>query len=154
MKLGVISDTHNLLRPEALEALQGSDYIIHAGDIGAEDIIPALEEIAPVTAIRGNIDREQWVMKYPEDEVVDLETRLIYVIHDENAIRVDPVKEKFDMIISGHSHIPMIEEKNGIIYLNPGSAGPRRFVLPITIAKVDITAAKIVPEIIHLSLAN
>lgn len=152
MKLGVISDTHGLLRPEAVAALQGSDYIIHAGDIGAEDIIPTLQTIAPVAAIRGNIDHAAWTKQYPVDDFIELDDRLIYVIHDVNEINVSPHKASIDLVISGHSHKPGIKEKNGVIYLNPGSAGPRRFKLPISIATVEITKKKIIPQLIELSI--
>lgn len=152
MKLGVISDTHGLLRPEAVAALQGSEYIIHAGDIGSEEIIPALEAIAPVAAIRGNIDKASWTKKYPVEDTIELENHLIYVIHDVNEINLSPAKAKISLVISGHSHKPGFKEKNGVIYLNPGSAGPRRFSLPISIATVEIATKKIIPQIHELQI--
>ena len=141
MLIGVISDTHGLLRPEALAALAGVEHIIHAGDIGRPDIIPRLVEIAPVTAIRGNVDTQAWACDLPEWEVVTLAGRAIYIIHDLGELPLDPVAANFDMVISGHSHQPKIEMKDDVLYLNPGSAGHRRFKLPITLATVDLAAA-------------
>jgi putative phosphoesterase len=138
MIIGVISDTHGLLRPEAVKLLQGSAHIIHAGDIGSPEIVPALEKIAPVTAIRGNIDRQSWAQRFPETEVVEFAGKHIYVIHDANALDLNPKAAGFAAVISGHSHQPKQEIKDGILYFNPGSAGPRRFKLPITLGKLDI----------------
>jgi putative phosphoesterase len=138
MLVGVISDTHGLLRPEAIEMLRGSEHIIHAGDIGAPEIIPALEKLAPVTAIRGNIDRQDWTRKFPETEVVELGGLHIYILHDVNAIDLNPKAAGFAAVISGHSHKPHQEMKDGVLYFNPGSAGPRRFKLPITVGRLEI----------------
>jgi uncharacterized protein len=138
MIVGVISDTHGLLRSEALEALRGSEHIIHAGDIGAPEIIPALRKIAPVTAIRGNVDVQTWALEFAETEVVELAGRSIYVIHDVNTIDLNPKAAGFDAVISGHSHQAKQIVKDGVLYLNPGSAGPRRFKLPITVARLLI----------------
>jgi putative phosphoesterase len=151
MIIGIISDTHGLLRPEAVEALRGSDHIIHAGDIGAADIIPVLREIAPVTAIRGNVDREAWAKQFSETEVVELGGRTIYVIHDVNALDLDPQAAGFAAVISGHSHKPNRGKKDGVLYLNPGSAGPRRFSLPISVGRMEIEDGVIRAEIIVLS---
>jgi putative phosphoesterase len=137
--VGVISDTHGLLRPEALEFLRGSEHIIHAGDIGSPEIVPALEKIAPVTAIRGNVDTQPWAQSFAETEVVELAGLHIYVIHDRNALDLNPQAAGFAAVISGHSHQPKQETKDGVLYFNPGSAGPRRFSLPITIGKLEIT---------------
>ena len=150
MIVGVISDTHGLLRPEAIEALRGSEHIIHAGDIGAPEIIPALEKIAPVTAIRGNVDREAWTKQFPETEVVELAGVHIYVIHEVNAIDLNPRAAGFVAVISGHSHQPKQEVKNGVLYFNPGSAGPRRFRLPVTLGRLQIVNRKVSGEIIEL----
>jgi putative phosphoesterase len=150
MIIGVISDTHGLLRPEALAALQGSEHILHAGDIGAPEIIPALEKIAPVTAIRGNVDREPWTKKFPETEVVELAGLLFYLIHDVNALDLNPRTAGFAAVISGHSHQPKQEIKDGVLYFNPGSAGPRRFKLPITLGQLEIVDGKIKGKIIPL----
>jgi uncharacterized protein len=139
MLIGVISDTHGLLRPEALEFLRGSEHIIHAGDVGSPDIVPALETIAPVTAIRGNVDTQPWAQRFAETEVVELAGLHIYVIHDRNALDLNPQAAGFAAVISGHSHQPKQEIKDGVLYFNPGSAGPRRFSLPISMGKLEIT---------------
>ena len=150
MIVGVISDTHGLLRPEAVEALRGSEHIIHAGDIGAPEIIPALEKIAPVTAIRGNIDKEPWTKQFRETEVVELAGVYIYVIHDVNAIDLNPRAAGFAVVISGHSHQPKQEIKEGVLYFNPGSAGPRRFRLQISVGSLEISDGKVSGRIIEL----
>lgn len=152
MIIGIIADTHGLLRPEALAALRGSEHIIHAGDIGAPEIIPRLEQIAPVTAIRGNIDNAPWARHLPEIEVVAMAGVNIYIIHDLNALDLDAKAAGFDAIISGHSHQPKREMKDGILYLNPGSAGPRRFNLPISVGRLEIEGKKLKAEIKILQL--
>ncbi len=129
--LGVISDTHGLLRPEAVEALCGSDRILHAGDVGAGDIIEKLAQFAPVTAVRGNIDTGAWAKSLPETEVVDAGVS-IYMLHDLARLDLKPEATGFRVVVYGHSHHPKIEEKNGVLYFNPGSAGPRRFKLPVS----------------------
>ena len=133
-RIGVISDTHGLLRPEALEALEGVDRILHAGDIGNPHHLDALARIAPVTAIRGNIDRGYCVEALPETATLTAEGLRIHMIHDRKALQADPGAEGWDVVISGHSHKPGIEETGGTLWLNPGAAGPRRFRLPITLA--------------------
>ncbi|WP_245749747.1 metallophosphoesterase family protein [Palleronia marisminoris] len=133
-RIGVISDTHGLLRPEALEALEGVDRILHAGDIGNPDHLGALARIAPVMAIRGNIDRGDWAEALPDTATVTIEGLRIHMIHDRNALKADPQAEGWDVVISGHSHKPGIEDTGGTLWLNPGAAGPRRFRLPITLA--------------------
>jgi putative phosphoesterase len=150
MIIGVISDTHGLLRPEALHALRGSEHIIHAGDIGSPEIIAELKKIAPVTAIRGNVDVQTWAREFPETDVVELAGKSIYVIHDVNAIDLNPAAAGFDVVISGHSHQPKQEIKDGVLYLNPGSAGPRRFKLPISVAKIRIDGDTVTAEILVL----
>jgi len=150
MIVGVISDTHGLLRPEALAALCGSEHIIHAGDIGAPEIVPALQKIAPVTAIRGNVDREPWTKQLPETEVVELDGLHIYIIHDLNALDLNPRAAGFAAVISGHSHQPKQELKDGVLYFNPGSAGPRRFRLPVTVGKLEIVGGKVDGRIMEL----
>lgn len=147
MLIGVISDTHGLLRPEALAALAGVEHIIHAGDIGSPDIVPRLSEIAPTTAIRGNVDTQTWARELPAWEAVTLASRTIYIIHDLGDLDLDPGAAGFDMVISGHSHMPKTETRQGIVFLNPGSAGPRRFKLPITVATVDLSAEPLRPSI-------
>ena len=146
--IGIISDTHGLLRPEALRMLAHVDHIIHGGDIGDPEIISALRRIAPVTAIRGNVDTGDWATEFALTEVVRLAGRLFYVLHDLNTLQVDPVAEGIDVIVSGHSHVPNINTVDGLLYLNPGSAGRRRFKLPITLAHLEITPDGLKP-IIH-----
>jgi putative phosphoesterase len=152
MLIGVISDTHGLLRPEALAALAGVEHIIHAGDIGSPDILPRLQEVAPVTAIRGNVDTQAWARALPAWEVVTLAGRTIYVIHDLGDLDLDPAAAGVDMVVSGHSHMPKVETRQGVVYLNPGSAGPRRFRLPVAVARVDLASEQIRPEIQGLPL--
>lgn len=150
-RIGIISDTHGLLRPEAERALAGVDHIIHGGDIGDPDIIAALRRIAPVTAIRGNVDNGGWANAYAETETVQLAGRSIFVLHDRKSLRTDPAADGIDVVVSGHSHIPKIETVGGILYLNPGSAGRRRFKLPITLATLDITPDGLRPTINELA---
>jgi hypothetical protein len=150
MVIGVISDTHGLLRPEAVAALRGSEHIIHAGDFGAPAIISSLEEIAPVTAIHGNADREPWKRKFPETTVIELAGLYFYVIHDVNALDLKPQAAGFAAVISGHSHQPKQETRDGVLYFNPGSAGPRRFKLPITVGRIEIDAGRMVGSVIEL----
>ncbi|HYL92752.1 MAG TPA: metallophosphoesterase family protein [Alphaproteobacteria bacterium] len=152
MIVGVISDTHGLLRPEALAALQGSQHIIHAGDIGSPEIIPALEKIAPVTAIRGNIDTQPWAKPFHETEVAELAGVMIYVIHDVKALDLHPQAAGFAAVVSGHSHQPSQNVKDGVLYFNPGSAGPRRFNLPISVGRLEIAAHKISAEVLRIGL--
>lgn len=132
--IGIISDTHGLLRPEALAALEGAEHIIHAGDIGRPEIIPRLSELAPVTAIRGNIDSADWASAFPETAAPELFGHRFFIIHDRKDLSFDPAGEGYSAVISGHSHQPAVETVDGVLYLNPGSAGPRRFKLPITVA--------------------
>jgi putative phosphoesterase len=150
MLIGIISDTHGLLRPEAGELLRGSEHIIHAGDIGSPEIIPQLEKIAPVTAIRGNVDTEAWAQRFAETEVVELGGVHIYVIHDVNVLDLNPKAAGFAAVISGHSHQPKQETKDGVLYFNPGSAGPRRFKLPISVGRMEIVNGKVSAEILFL----
>jgi putative phosphoesterase len=152
MKIGVISDTHGLLRPEAVELLRGSEHIIHAGDIGSAEIIPALEKIASVTAIRGNVDTQAWARRFAETEVVEFEGLHIYIIHDVNALDLNPKAAGFAAVISGHSHQPKQEMKDGVLYFNPGSAGPRRFKLPISVGRLQIVGGKMSAEILEIAL--
>lgn len=137
-RIGIISDTHGLLRPEALRALAGVDHIVHGGDIGDPGIIAALHRIAPVTAIRGNVDTGVWARDYAETETVSVAHKTVYVLHDLNALRIDPVARGVDVVVSGHSHMPKIQTVDGVLYVNPGSAGRRRFSLPITLATLDV----------------
>jgi putative phosphoesterase len=137
-KIGLISDTHGLLRAEALDALRGSDLIIHAGDVGDPKILEALRQIAPVVAVRGNVDTADWAKSLPETAVAQAGAANIYVLHDSNALDLDAEAAGFHIVVSGHSHKPGRSERNGVVYINPGSAGPRRFRLPITVARLDL----------------
>jgi uncharacterized protein len=150
MLLGLISDTHGLLRPEALAALQGVDQILHAGDIGAREILAALAKIAPVTAVRGNIDTQSWSVTLPETELLEAEGATIYMLHDRAKLDLKPEAAQIAAVIYGHSHQPKIEEKNGVLYINPGSAGPRRFNLPISVGKLEIKKGKLTAELVEL----
>lgn len=153
VRIGVISDTHGLLRPEAEQRLAGVKLIVHAGDIGWPDVIIRLRQIAPVIAIRGNVDSGRWAKRYPETKMVRLDGRSIYVLHDINELQLDPIACGIDVVISGHSHRPRIETIRGVLYLNPGSAGPRRFNLPVTLATLELAKA-LRPLIHHLGSAN
>ncbi len=146
--IGIISDTHGLMRPEALDALAGSDHIVHAGDIGRSEVLDALREIAPLTVIRGNIDK--WADALPDDEVLETDSRLFYVLHDLKELDLDPKAAGFDVVISGHTHKPAIERKDGVLFVNPGSAGPRRFKLPIAVARLKVSAERIDSEVVEL----
>lgn len=150
MLIGIISDTHGLLRPEALVALQGSDRIIHAGDIGDSEILDRLSEIAPVTAVRGNVDRESWARNIPETSILEIDGISIYILHILERLDLKPEAAGISAVIYGHSHVPKQETKDGVLYFNPGSAGPRRFQLPVTLGKLVIDAGKIRNEIIQL----
>jgi uncharacterized protein len=136
----VISDTHGLLRPQVEQQLSGVAHIIHGGDIGRPEVITGLRRIAPVTAIRGNVDTGEWAEDYPDTQMVSLGGRTIYVLHDLKQLQLDPVSCGVDVVVSGHSHVPRVETVNGVLYLNPGSAGPRRFKSPITLATLELTA--------------
>ena len=148
--LGVISDTHGLLRPEALDALRGSDMIIHAGDIGKPEVIDRLGEVAPTHVVRGNVDKGSWAAALPMSELVELGEHRLFVLHDISELDDDPVAAGFAAVVFGHSHRPSIETRNGILFLNPGSAGPRRFKLPITIARVKMSAQRLRADIVEL----
>ena len=151
MRIGIISDTHGLLRPEAINRLAGADHIIHAGDIGALEVVEGLRRIAPTTAIRGNIDTGGWAKDYPDTELVVLGGRALYVLHNLNEIKLDPAASRFDVVICGHSHRPKIATKNGVLYVNPGSAGPRRFELPIAVATLACSARALLPRILEIA---
>lgn len=138
MKIGVISDTHGLIRPEAVEALRGVEHILHAGDVGDPAILGQLRKIAPVTAIRGNIDRSGPCSRLPETELVELGGCSIYIVHDVHDLDLDPVAAGILVVVSGHSHNPLIEWKKGVLYFNPGSAGPKRFSLPVSVGFLEI----------------
>ena len=149
--IGVISDTHGLLRPEALDALRGSELIIHAGDVGKPEILERLREIAPVVAVRGNVDTAPWAEALPETQVVRVAGRNIYVLHDRSQFVADPVTASYAAVVFGHSHQALVETRDGVLYLNPGSAGPRRFRLPITVARLRVSTELLEPEIVQLA---
>lgn len=148
--IGVISDTHGLLRAEAVKALRGSDYIIHAGDLGGPGIVDQLRRIAPLTAVAGNIDREAWARQLPKSDVLSVDGLLIYVLHDIAGLDLKPETAGFSAVIYGHSHVPKQEVRNGVLYLNPGSAGPRRFRMPVTVARLEVRGRKLHPQIVPL----
>ena len=148
--VGVISDTHGLLRPEAVAPLRGSDYIIHAGDVGDAEILKQLNAIAPVTAVRGNVDREPWARKLPETQVLEAGGISIYVLHSVADLDLKPEAAGFAAVVSGHSHIPKQEVRNGVLYFNPGSAGPRRFKLPVSVGRLEIQGGKVRGEILRI----
>ncbi len=148
MKVGVISDTHGLLRPEALELLRGSDHILHAGDVGEAEILSTLQEIAPVTAIRGNIDRKGLCADLPATEAVELAGVLFYMVHSLADLDLNPVAAGVGVVVSGHSHRPQQSLQDGVLYLNPGSAGPRRFKLPVTLAQVVVSPSGVTASIV------
>jgi uncharacterized protein len=150
MKIGVISDTHGLLRPAAIEALRGVEHILHAGDVGDPAILDALRTLAPVTAISGNIDVGGACGYLPATEVITLVGHTFYMLHDRQALDLDPVAAGFSAVISGHSHKPLIEWRKGVLYMNPGSAGPRRFSLPISVGRVTIQGDLLQPELVTL----
>lgn len=149
-RIGVISDTHRLIRPDAITALQGVEHILHAGDIGLQIIIYELGKIAPVTAVRGNVDAGDWARSYPSSAVVELYGHIIYILHDIKNLELDPCSAGFSAVIYGHSHIAQQEKRDGILYFNPGSAGPRRFSQPVTVGLLLIDSEQISGEIITL----
>lgn len=150
MVIGVISDTHGLLRPEAATALRGVDHILHAGDVGDAVILDELRQLAPVTAIRGNIDCRGLCTKLPAIEVVEFREQSFYMLHDLSSLDLDPVAAGIAAVISGHSHQPKIEWKKGVLYFNPGSAGPRRFSLPISVGFLDVIESGIEPRLLTI----
>jgi len=149
MHIGVISDTHGLLRPQAIRALRGSEHIVHAGDVGAREILEKLKAMAPVTAIRGNIDEGAWA-GLPETELIELGGVSIYVLHDLTKLDLKPAAAGVKVVISGHSHVPKQETRDGVLYFNPGSAGPRRFQLPITVGRLLIAGGVVSGEIVKI----
>ncbi|HSB71465.1 MAG TPA: metallophosphoesterase family protein [Candidatus Methylomirabilis sp.] len=150
--VGLISDTHGLLRPEAIRALQGSDLIIHAGDVGKEAVLTDLQVVAPVTAVRGNVDREVWAHRLPRTEALEIEQVRVYVIHDVKELDLIPEAAGFKVVISGHSHRPSIHERQGVIFVNPGSAGPRRFNVPVSLARMSVQDASVEVELVTLDV--
>ena len=150
--VGVISDTHGLLRPEAVEALKGTELIVHAGDIGGPEVIEALRAVAPVVAVRGNNDRGRWAEEFPVYDVAEVGPAFVYVLHDLKELDLSPEAAGFRVVVSGHSHRAHAEERRGVLYLNPGSAGPRRFKLPVTVARLTLEGGDARAEIISLNV--
>ena len=148
--IGIISDTHGLLRPEAVTALQGARQIIHAGDIGSPEVLEDLRKIAPVAAVRGNVDEGNWAQQLPLTVKVETEGTTLYVLHNVHELALDPAAAGFGAVISGHSHKPSEEMRNGVLYLNPGAAGPRRFKLPVTLAKLWIESSALRVQFVEL----
>jgi len=151
-QIGVIADTHGLVRPEALEALKGSNLIVHAGDIGKPEVLDALQEIAPVSAVRGNVDKGPWAENLPISQVIEVGQTSLYIIHDLAALDLEPGAAGFAAVISGHSHQPSLDTRKGAMFLNPGSAGPKRFRLPISVATIEVMGTKVRPRLIELQV--
>jgi putative phosphoesterase len=149
-RIGVISDTHGLLRPQAVQALTGVELIIHAGDIGNPQVLAGLERLAPVQAVRGNTDRGDWARDLPRTRVVEVGGVRLYVLHELLTLDLAPAAAGFAAVIFGHSHSPHLEHNNGVLYLNPGSAGPRRFTLPVSLARLKVHRQVLFPELVEL----
>jgi hypothetical protein len=149
-RIGVISDTHGLLRPEAADALRGCELVIHAGDIGTPDVIDALRGVAPVVAVRGNNDRGAWARRIPRSLRIPIGETSIYVLHDVKELVFDPRKKGIRVVVSGHSHRPVAENRDGVLYLNPGSAGPRRFNLPVSVARLEISGGEVRARLLRI----
>lgn len=151
-QIGLISDTHGLLRPQALEALRGSELILHAGDVGKPEILTALRELAPVIAVRGNVDTSDWAKTLPETAVAQAGKVLFYILHDVHTLDLNPAAAGFHVVVSGHSHQPGRFERDGVLYINPGSAGPRRFQLPVTVARLNLQRTPFAVEFVELKV--
>lgn len=149
--IGVISDTHGLLRPEAVEALRGCDRIIHAGDIGSADVLDQLRLLAPVVAVRGNVDAGAWTRGLPISAFLELEGHTIHVLHILSDLALQPAQAGVGAVVYGHSHKPLIEEREGVLYLNPGSAGPRRFALPVSVARMSVVGGRLSARIVEVA---
>ena len=148
--VGVISDTHGLLRPEAIEALRGVALILHAGDVGSRVVLERLRDVAPTIAVRGNVDTEAWAGRLRETEAVEVGSIRLYMLHELSKLDLDPATAGFAVVLSGHSHRPAADTRDGVLYLNPGAAGPRRFSLPITVARLRVTGREVSHDIIEL----
>lgn len=150
--VGVISDTHGLLRPEAVDALRGAEVILHAGDVGNPEVLEVLSGVAPVVAVRGNNDKGEWAEGLPHREAIEIGAVSIYMLHDLKEIDISPSDAGFRVVISGHSHKPSVEERQGILYVNPGSAGPRRFSLPVSVARLRVIGKAVNAQVVELSV--
>jgi putative phosphoesterase len=151
-EVGLISDTHGLLRPQALAALAGCDYLVHAGDIGEARILDELARIAPVTAVRGNNDHGPWAKAVPDSAVLEVGGVTIYALHDLGELDLDPAAAGFQVVVTGHSHKPAQQMRGGVLYINPGSAGPRRFTLPVAVARLQVSAGRVTPRLLELAV--
>jgi uncharacterized protein len=151
-RIGLISDTHGLLRPQALDALRGSELILHAGDVGKPEILAALRELAPAIAVRGNVDKSDWATALPDTAVVEAGDFRLYVLHDLHALDLDPAVAGFHVVVSGHTHQPGKFERDSVLYINPGSAGPRRFHLPVCVARLNLGFAPFEVEFVELQV--
>jgi len=151
MIVGVISDTHGLLRPQAIEALTGSSLILHAGDVGDPNVLEGLRAVAPTIAVRGNVDTSAWAKTLPMTEVVEVGALHLYMLHNLADLDLDPAAAHFAAVISGHSHRPSADVRNGVLFLNPGSAGPRRFKLPLSVARMSVVGDRLTHEIVNLA---
>jgi putative phosphoesterase len=154
LTVGLISDTHGLLRPEAVEALRGSDFIVHAGDIGGLEVLDELSRLAPVTAIRGNNDNGAWASALPQTDVLKVGATSVFVIHNLAEIDLDPVSAGFHVVVSGHSHRPAHRVEGGVLFVNPGSAGPRRFKLPVTAGRLLVVGPEVTPQLFDLQISR
>jgi putative phosphoesterase len=152
LRIGLISDTHGLLRPEALDFLRASDHIVHAGDIGSESILEALRALAPLTVVRGNTDHEPWTARISETDLVQIGETSLYVIHDLAQLDLDPRAAGIQAVIYGHTHKPLVEDRNGVLYVNPGAAGPRRFKLPISVGELIVEGGAVTARLVELSV--
>ena len=153
-RIGLISDTHGLLRPEAIAALRGSDFIVHAGDIGDAKVLEDLKALAPVTVVRGNNDKGSWAEQIADTEVLQIGDVFIYILHNLAELDLDPVAAGFQVVVSGHSHHPSIEEREGVLYVNPGSSGPRRFKLPVAVAELEILGRSVKARVVELKVSS
>lgn len=153
-RVGLISDTHGLLRPEAIAFLRGSDFIVHAGDIGNASVLKELKALAPLTVVRGNNDKGRWAEKIAEAEVLRIDDVFIYVLHNLADLDLDPVAAGFQVVVSGHSHQPSVEERDGVLYVNPGSSGPRRFKLPIAVGELEVVGRSAKATLVELEVSN
>jgi putative phosphoesterase len=153
-RVGLISDTHGLLRPEAVAFLRGSDFIVHAGDIGDADVLRALNALAPLTVVRGNNDRGPWAERIAETQVLQIGEVLVYVLHNLAELDLDPAAAGFRVVVSGHSHRPSIDERDGVLYVNPGSSGPRRFSLPIAVGELEVAGRSVKAKLVELEVTR
>lgn len=154
IRLGVISDTHGLIRPQALDALRGCQALLHAGDIGSREVLDALQALAPVTCVRGNNDLDDWASRIPESITIEIESVRIHLLHDLKELVLDPAAQRLGVIVAGHSHRPAMQTRGGVLYFNPGSAGPRRFKLPVAVGVLEVGNGAVQGRIVELNIAE